>query len=82
MTILEIYRQAESNDSPTAMSITPQQLRKLHGLIKGHVEAQIDLSWKGSTDPECWDDIEKAAKQAHKKLLGYLAGITVVKARD
>lgn len=69
------------------MSITPQQLRKLHGLIKGHVEAQIDLSWKGSTDPECWGDVEKAAKQASEKLRGYLADITVTditvtKARD
>lgn len=64
------------------MGITFEQQRKLSRLIDKHVRAQIDLSWKGSTDPEDWSRIEEAAEQARKKLRGYLAGITVVKARD
>lgn len=59
------------------MGITFEQQRKLSRLIDKHVRAQIDLSWKGSTDPEGWTYIEEAAKQARKKLRDHLSAITV-----
>ena len=59
------------------MGITFEQQRKLSRLIDKHVRAQIDLSWKGSTDPEGWTYTEEAAKQARKKLRDHLIAITV-----
>lgn len=57
--------------------LTKEQARKLHGLISGHVKAQVELSWKGSQSPEDWPVIEEDAEKAEKALRGYIAALRV-----
>lgn len=45
-----------------------QSVNKLKRAIRRHVQAQIDLSWKGGMHPEDWPDIEREAVNAQRKL--------------
>ena len=49
---------------------------KLLRLIKRHVGAQIELAFKGCTDPEDWDAIETNAKESKRKLMMFIQEIT------
>lgn len=55
--------------------MTQAQLRRLHAIIARHTRAQINLSWKGSTHPDEWPDIEAEAKKAKKELRTALASL-------
>ena len=56
-------------------NLTKEQTRKLLSLIKEHVTAQADLSWKGSTDPSTWEETELEAKRAERELRGYITSL-------
>lgn len=45
-----------------------QSVNKLKRAIKRHVQAEIDLSWKGGTHPDDWPAIEREAANAKRKL--------------
>lgn len=45
-----------------------QRVNKLKRAIKRHVDAQVELSWKGGRHPDDWPAIEKEAAQARNKL--------------
>lgn len=40
----------------------------LKKLIKEHVDAQIEMSWKGGKMPDEWPGIEERAKRAEERL--------------
>lgn len=56
--------------------ITKQQKTKLLRLIKRHVDAQIEMAFKGCQSPEVWDTIETNAKEDKRKLLMFIQEIT------
>ncbi len=45
-----------------------QSINKLKRAIKRHVQAEIDLSFKGSLHPDDWEAVEKEAATAKRKL--------------
>jgi len=56
--------------------ITKQQKTKLLRLIRRHVDAQIELAFKGCPNPEAWDTIETNAKEDKRELLMFIQEIT------
>lgn len=53
--------------------MTNQQRRKLQGLIRAHVTAQIRLSWVGSGDITEQKHAEEEAQRAKSKMNNYLS---------
>lgn len=51
------------------------QIAALKRYIKAHVNNQIDLSWKGGSNPDDWDEIEHNAEIAEKELLDYIESL-------
>lgn len=58
-------------------ALTAEQARKLHGLISGHVKAQVELSWAGGKSPGEAVEAKADAAEAQKKLKGYIASLRV-----
>lgn len=48
------------------------QVRRLRKLIRAHTDAQVDLAFKGCADPDTWERIELAAKEAKHRLSAYI----------
>lgn len=55
------------------------QIAALKRYIKAHVDNQINLSWKGGSNPDDWDDIEYNAEIAEKELYDYIEKLREVK---
>ena len=51
------------------------QIVALKRYIKAHVNNQVDLSWKGGSNPNDWDEIENNAEIAEKELLDYIESL-------
>ena len=56
-------------------TLTALQARRLKACISRHVTAQVELSWKGSTDPREWGDLEEASQAADKDLKEYITAL-------
>lgn len=50
------------------MKMKTSQVVKLRVLIRKHTEAQVELAFKGCSNPESWVDIEDTAKKAKRDL--------------
>jgi hypothetical protein len=48
---------------------------ELKKLIKNHVEAQVELSWKGNKMPDEWPEIEIRAQVAEQQLNNFLTNL-------
>lgn len=53
--------------------MTNKERRKLQSLIRKHVAAQINLTWKVGVPPDEREQIEAEAKEAKNKLNAYLS---------
>jgi len=53
-----------------------EQRNKLVRMLNKHVKEQVRLSWKGGSDPDEWERIESAAKQARARLNKFLNLLT------
>lgn len=58
--------------------ITHEQSEALCNLIDAYVEAAVDASWAGSSDPGDAKEIRKNAKEALDALNQFIATITAV----
>lgn len=47
--------------------------RRLQSLIRKHMQAQVNLSWSGSKEPEERAEIEAYAKEAKQKLYSFMS---------
>ena len=50
----------------------PKANLKLKRLIRRHVNAQIDLAFKGASHPDDWEYIEQEAADARRKLYDFI----------
>ncbi len=51
---------------------TPLQLQRA---VTRLIKAELEYSWKGASDPEHWDSIEKELKDARKNYKKHCVGI-------
>ncbi len=52
-----------------------KQIAKLKCLIRSHVDARIELAFKGAAHPDEWEFIEQSAKEASDKLFSFIKSL-------
>ncbi len=52
-----------------------KQIARLKRLIRSHVNARIELAFKGAAHPDDWEYIEQSAKEASNKLFSFIKSL-------
>lgn len=52
--------------------MTKKEKEKLKRLVRRHVMAQVELAFKGASNPDYWESIEDEAREASRKLFDFI----------